>query len=205
MANIYATPNTILGTLQPEAKLARFVSTIFLVVLGTVLLTVSAKINIPLIPVSATFQTMVVAGLAAAFGWRIGVATVALYLFQGAMGMPVFALGGGAAYLMGPTGGFLIGFLPAAFIIGKLADMGFSKKLVPLFLSMLVGNVVIFTFGFAWLTGFVGTVAWLDQSNILGSAYAIAVEPFIIWDIMKTAFAAISVYGVWALVKSRKA
>jgi len=205
MAITFATPNTLLGTLQPKTQTAQAINTIIIAFLGTILLTISAKINIPYIAVPATFQTLVVAGLSAAFGWRVGVATVALYLVQGMLGLPVFSRGGGAAYLLGPTGGFLIGYLPAAFIIGKLADMGASRKLIPLFLAMIAGDTVLFAFGFAWLTTFAGTVGWLDQANVLGSAYAIAVEPFIIWDVLKMAFAAVTVFGIWSAVKGRKA
>ena len=204
MAITFATPNTILGTLQPKTQSAQLVNTIVIAFLGTILLTISAKINIPYIPVPATFQTLVVAGLSAAFGWRVGVATVALYLLEGMMGLPVFSRGGGADYLLGPTGGFLIGYLPAAFLIGKLADMGASRKLLPLFLAMIAGDAIIFAFGFAWLMTFAGSVSWLDQANVLGSAYAIAVEPFIIWDVLKMAFAAITVFGIWAAIKQHR-
>ena len=204
MTNANSTPNTILANLLPQAKSAQTISTIFLVIFGTVLLTISAKINIPLIPVPTTFQTMVVAIIAAAFGWRIGVATVALYLAQGAMGLPVFALGGGSAYLMGPTGGFLLGFLPAAYIIGKLADMGASKNFFSLFLAMIIGDIVIFAFGFTWLLALAGSVTWLDQANLFSSAYAIAIEPFIIWDILKMALAAMTIFGAWSFVNSMK-
>lgn len=204
MLNLYATQNTILGNLQPKSKLAQSISTLFIVLLGTLLLTASAKINIPLIPVAATFQTMAVAIIAAAFGWRIGVATVALYLMQGAMGLPVFALGSGFAYLMGPTGGFLLGFLPAAFIIGKMADMGASKNFFTLFVVMIAADIVIFAFGFTWLMAFAGSVVWLDQANLMSSAYAIAIEPFILWDTLKMALAAMSIYGGWKLLKSIK-
>jgi biotin transport system substrate-specific component len=201
MASTSETKNTILDIYQPKDKTKKIINNIAFAFLGSILLTISAKINIPFIGVPATFQTLVVAAIAAAFGWRTGVATVSLYLMQGIMGLPVFAYGGGAAYLFGPTGGFLLGFLPAAFVIGKLADMGFAKKLLPTFLSMTLGTSIIFAFGFAWLMTFAGSAAWLDQSNLIGSAYAIAIEPFIIWDILKMALAAISVVGAWKLIK----
>ena len=205
MAITFATPNTLLGTLQPKTQTAQAINTLVIAFLGTILLTISAKLNIPFIPVPATFQTLVVAGLSAAFGWRVGVATVALYLIEGALGLPVFARGGGAAYLLGPTGGFLVGYLPAAFVIGKLADMGASRKVLPLFGAMIVGDAILFALGFAWLMTFAGSVTWIDQTNVVASAYNIAVKPFIVWDLLKMAFAALTVVGGWQLVKSRKA
>lgn len=204
MAMTLTTTNTLLGTMLSKAPARQMVNTILVVLLGTVLLTISAKISIPTWPVPVTLHTMAVAGLAAAFGWRIGVATVAAYLLEGAMGLPVFTGGAGAAYLLGPTGGFLIGFLPAAFIIGKMADMGASKKLLPMFGAMLIGDAVMFAFGFAWLFVLAGSATWLDQSNVLASIYSKAVQPFIVWDILKMAFAALTVVGGWQLLKSRK-
>jgi biotin transport system substrate-specific component len=201
MASTTETKNTILDIFHSKSKTTKIINYIAFAFLGSILLTISAKIQIPFIGVPATFQTLIVAAIAAAFGWRMGVATVALYLMQGIMGLPVFAYGGGAVYLFGPTGGFLLGFLPAAFVIGKLADMGFAKKFLPTFLSMTLGTSIIFAFGFAWLMTFAGSVAWLDQSNLIGSAYAIAIEPFIIWDILKMALAAMSVVGAWKLLK----
>jgi len=201
MSATSASQNTLLDIFQTKSKSAKTINNIALVFLGSILLTISAKINIPFIGVPATFQTLVVIALSAAFGWRMGVATVALYLMQGAMGLPVFANGGGIAYLFGPTGGFLLGFLPAAFIVGKLSDMGYSKKLLPLFLIMLAGDAIIFAVGFAWLVILAASVTWIDQANIIASAFTLAIKPFIIWDILKMAFAAITVVGAWKMIK----
>ncbi len=204
MGNINYNQNTILGNLRQSLKLDNLFGAIFFMLIGTIALTISAKINIPFIPVPATFQTMVVAIIAASFGWRLGVATIALYLAQGAFGLPVFANGGGFAYLMGPTGGFLLGFLPAAFIIGKLAENGASKNLFLLFLAMIIGNIFVFALGFFWLLAFGAGGSWLDEANLFASAYNVAIKPFIIWDILKMALAAISVYGVCRFISTKK-
>lgn len=204
MAVTLTTPNTLLGVFQPKGDTAKLVSTLVTVVLGTLLLTICAKINVPVWPVPVTLQSFAVAALAAAFGARIGVATVALYLIEGALGLPVFATGGGLAYLVGPTSGFLFGFLAMAAIIGVAADRGASGKPLTLFAAMLAGGTVMFALGFAWLLAMAGQAGWLDQANVVGSAFAKAVQPFIIWDILKMALAALTVTGIWGLFAAKR-
>jgi biotin transport system substrate-specific component len=203
MALTLTTPNTVLGALQPRRDAAKLALNLAIVVLGTLVLTIAAKINVPVWPVPVTLQTFAVAALAGAFGARIGVATVALYLLQGAAGLPVFAGGGGAAYLLGPTSGFLISWLLMAFIIGRAADIGATRSPLTLLAAMLVGNAVQFAFGFLWLMTMAGQAGWIDQSNVVLSAYKGAVEPFIVWDILKMAFAALTVTGLWQVFKPK--
>lgn len=205
MALTLATPNTLLGVLQPKTDTARRVSTLLTIVLGTVLLTLAAKVQV-VFPIPFTLQSMAVAGIAAAFGARIGVATVALYILEGVAGLPVFAGPvAGPAYLMGPTAGFILGWLPMAYIIGRAADAGASKSLPKMFGWMVIGDAISFALGFVWLVALAGGVAWLDQSNIVLSAFQKAVQPFIVWDLLKMAFAALTIVGGWQLIKSRKA
>jgi biotin transport system substrate-specific component len=203
MAVTLTTPNTLLGLYQPKGDVAKLASNLATVVLGTLLITICAKINVPVWPVPVTLQGFAVAALAAAFGMRIGVATVALYLLEGAMGLPVFATGGGLAYLVGPTGGFLLGFLVMAAIIGYAADKGASGKPLTLFGAMLVGNAALFVLGFAWLLLLSGQAQWLDQTNVVASAFSKAVQPFIVWDILKMALAALTVSGIWGQLRKR--
>jgi len=203
MAVTLTTPNTLLGLYQPKGDTAKLVSNLVTVVLGTLLITLCAKINVPVWPVPVTLQGFAIAALAAAFGMRIGVATVGLYLLEGAVGLPVFATGGGLVYLVGPTGGFLLGFIALAAIVGYAADRGASDKPLALFGAMLVGDAVMFVLGFAWLALMAGQAGWIDQANVLGSAFAKAVQPFIIWDILKMALAALTVTGAWKLIAKR--
>lgn len=203
MAVTLTTPNTLLGVFQPRGDAARRASNLATVVLGTLLITVCAKINVPVWPVPVTLQTFAVAALAAAFGLRIGVATVALYLLEGAMGLPVFATGGGLAYILGPSGGFLIGFLLMAAIIGYAADRGASGRPLTMFVAMLAGDAALFVIGFVWLLALSGQAGWIDQTDVVGSAFARAVQPFIIWDVLKLALAALAVTGVWSLFVKR--
>jgi biotin transport system substrate-specific component len=203
MAVTLTTPNTILGVLAPKSQTAKLISNIIIVVLGTALITLAAKINVPTWPVPVTLQSFAVAALAAAFGWRIGVATVVAYLLEGAAGLPVFATGGGLAYLVGPTGGFLLGFIPMAYVIGRAADLGASGRVGMLLLAMLIGDAVLFALGFLWLLTLGSAAAWIDQTNIVGSAFAKAVQPFLIWDGLKMLFAALTVTGIFTLAKKR--
>lgn len=204
MAVTLTTPNTLLGVFQPKGDAAKLATNLATVVLGTLLITIAAKINVPVWPVPVTLQSFAIAALAAAFGARIGVATVALYLAEGAFGLPVFATGGGAAYLLGPTGGFLLGFLAVAAIVGVATDRGASAHPLKLFGAMLGASAVLYVFGFAWLVALSGAAQWIDQSNVIGSAFAKAVQPFVVWDIVKMAFATMTVTGLWGLFGAKR-
>jgi biotin transport system substrate-specific component len=203
MAVTLTTPNTLLGMFQPKSDAARLASNLATVVLGTLFITLCAKINVPVWPVPVTLQGFAIATIAAAFGLRIGVATVALYLLEGAAGLPVFATGGGLAYLVGPTGGFLLGFLVMAAIIGYAADKGASGKPLTLFAAMIAANAVLLVLGFTWLLALSGNAGWIDQSNVIASAFAGAIQPFLVWDVLKMALAALTVTGAWNLFARR--
>lgn len=211
MAQSLTTPNTVLGVLAPKAGSARIATNLATVVLGSLVLWLSAKISVPVQPVPVTLQTLAVAVLAAGFGWRIGVATVALYIVEGLSGLPFFAYGGGPQYLLSPSFGFIVGYLPMAWIIGRAADRGASGRLFRMFGWMLVGDAAAFIIGYAWLLAvaslIVGSGAalpgWLDATNLLGTAFDGAIKPFVIWDIVKMAFAAVTVAGSWTLLNLR--
>lgn len=211
MAVTLTTPNTVLGVLLPQRDRTRLLANLVTVVLGSLLLTLSAKISVPVMPVPVTLTTFAVAALAAGFGWRIGVATVALYIAQGLAGLPVFSFGGGWTYVMSPTFGFILGYLPMAYIIGRAADAGASGKVFRLFAAMLLADAVLFAFGFVWLLAVAGILlqaggtlpGWIDAGNLLGSVYEVAIRPFILWDVLKMAFAAITVAGLWSLLRRK--
>lgn len=211
MALTLTTSNTVLGTLSPKTGAARLATNLVTVVLGSLVLALSAKISVPVMPVPVTLQTMAVAALAAAFGWRIGVATVALYIVEGLAGLPVFATGGGIGYLMSPSFGFIVGWLPMAFIIGHAADRGMSRRPLLLFGAMIAGDVAAFVFGYLWLLAVASIIVqsgaalptWLNGANLWATAFDGAVKPFVLWDIVKMAFAAATVTGVWALLPKK--
>lgn len=193
---------TLLEALLPrDSGVARTTAMVAAVVLGTALVTLSAKVNVPVWPVPVTLQTFAVAALAATFGARLAVATVMAYLLQGAAGLPVFATGGGIGYLVGPTGGFLAGTLLMAYIIGRAADAGATRKPLLLLAAMIAGDAALFVAGFGWLLAFGSSAAWLDQSNLVGSAFAGAVQPFIVWDLLKMGLAALTASGLLSLAQ----
>ena len=166
---------------------------VILVALGTALLTLSAKINLPLPYVPMTLQTLVVLMIGAAYGRRLGTATVLAYLAEGAVGWPVFAGPvGGLAPLLGPTGGYLAGFVVAAFLIGWLSERGWDRSVSRLFVAMAVGHVVILALGFAWLA--FGLRLGVDKAWLVG------VVPFIAASLIKNALGAALVPALRRLV-----
>lgn len=176
------------------------VRAVVLAVLGAGLLTLSAKVQVPFYPVPMTLQTLVVLLIGAAFGWRLGVATVALYLAQGLVGLPVFTntppLAAGPLYFFGPTGGFLVGFLVAAAIVGSAAERGWDRSIVKLALAMIVADALLLALGALWLAFF--AVLPNGATGIgLGRAWAAGVQPFLLGEALKIAIAALAVPMAW--------
>jgi biotin transport system substrate-specific component len=203
MAVSFSTPNTFLEAIQPKNSNAKIALGILTVLLGAALITISAKITIPVWPVPVTLQTFAVAGISAFLGLRLSLLTVALYLVVGALGLPVFSMGGGISYLSGPTGGFLFGFLMMAGIIGYASDRGAAGKLIELFSVMVVADIALCALGLVWLLSMSGSAGWIDQNNIVASAFAGAVQPFILWDVLKMAVAAIGISVAWNFIANR--
>lgn len=208
MAVTMTTRNTVLGALVPREGTARLLVSLAAVILGSLVLAVAANIKIPLQPVVINLSTLGIAVIAASFGWRIGVATVLLYIAEGLSGLPFFANGGGWSYVFAPSFGFIVGYLPMAFIIGWASDRGASGSILRLFGWMLLADVVVFAFGYAWLLVVANLILqgggalpqWLQGGDLLTIAWNAAVQPFIVWDIVKMAFAAATVTGAWTLV-----
>ena len=132
---------------MPEQGVSRLVTQVLLVVAGSLLMAFSSKISVPFWPVPMTMQTLAVFVISAAYGRNLAVATMLLYLAEGAVGFPVFSKGGGLAYLAGPTAGYLIAYPFAAAIVGWAADRGLDRDPFRLFLVMLVAEVVILGLG----------------------------------------------------------
>ncbi len=135
----------------------KIIKYLLIVFFGSLLLAISAKIKIPFYPVPMTMQTFVVVLMGMAFGWRIGVATVSIYLLEGIIGLPVFAgtpeKGLGLVYFMGPTMGYLIGFLFAVFLAGYL---NLKTNVFFIFIKLILSVSIIYVFGILWLGNLIG-------------------------------------------------
>jgi len=135
---------------------------VLLVLAGALALAVSARMNCSIGPVPITAQTLAVMLIGVLLGWRRGTAAVVSYLAAGAMGLPMFAYGGGVAYFAGPTGGFLVGFLPGVFVIGYLTELGWGRRGLTALAALLIGDAIIFVFGLTWIAAwFPEKFAWL--------------------------------------------
>lgn len=166
---------------------------VVLVLAGSLLIALTAQIQVilPFSPVPVTGQTFGVLLLAALYGSRRGPATVLAYLALGSVGLPVFAGGAaGPARLLGPTAGYLVGFVAAAFVVASLAERGWDRRPATTAASMVLGNLVIYTVGALWLSRFVG---W-DQVLSAG------VIPFLAGDGIKIALATLLLPAAWRLV-----
>ena len=166
-----------------EIKQSKILRNVLMTLMGTVLLAISSKIKIPFYPVPMTMQTLVVLFLGLALGWKLGLATISLYLFEGIIGMPVFSgspeKGIGIVYFTGPTMGYLVGFLFTVYFAGSL---NFSKNLFIKFFQLLFSLSFIYIFGVLWLGNIIG---W-EKSLQLG------VQPFLLAEVFKVLIILIS-------------
>lgn len=153
-----------------------------LILAGSALLALSARITVPMVPVPMTMQTLALLLIAATFGARLSLETLLAYLAQGAVGLPVFAGGAaGVAHFFGPTGGFLVGFALSAFVIGWLVDRGHARGIFSAAIVLLAGHLLLFVPGVLWLAKFIGFEAafvkgfWLFvPGTLLKTALALA-------------------------------
>ena len=159
MGSVIVEPRNLLFEVFPNAHKSRLIL-IMIVVFGTLLLTASAKISIPFYPVPMTMQTFVVMVIGISLGWKLAFLTVFCYLLEGAIGLPVFAgtplKGIGLPYMLGPTGGYLLGFLLAGTLLGFLGGKGFDRNIVKAVIAMFLATFVIFFFGCIWLGSLIG-------------------------------------------------
>jgi len=166
-------------------KQTKLVKYIFIALMGSIILAISSKIKIPFYPVPMTMQTLVVLMIGIGFGWKLGLATISLYLFEGIIGLPVFSgtpeKGVGLIYFTGPTMGYLIGFLVTVYISGKIV---YDKSLIKNFFKLLFAISFIYILGMVWLGIFLG---WDKQIFKLGA------QPFLLAELFKILIATFAV------------
>jgi biotin transport system substrate-specific component len=182
---------TLAATVWPARSGFHAMRAGLLALVGSLLVAVSAQIQVPMYPVPMTMQPFAVIVIGAAYGARLGAATLLLYMAEGALGLPVFAgMKGGAAVLAGPTAGYIVGFVLAAGAVGWLAERGWDRNVFATAAAMTIGMALIYIPGVAWLAGLIGTQ----------KAIAAGMLPFLIGDGVKIALAALALPGAWWLV-----
>ncbi|MFQ6547783.1 biotin transporter BioY [Aestuariibius sp. 2305UL40-4] len=176
----------------------RIAKQVLLVALGVAALAIAAKIKVPMWPVPATLQTFVVLSIGASYGMRLGLVTLVAYLAVGALGFDVFtgssAEVGGLSYMLGATGGYLVGFAVAAGAMGALARAGWDRSVGRMALAMLIGNAIIYLFGVPWMAYLFledRGLAWVMQWGMTN---------FLVFDALKLALAALLFPALWKLV-----
>lgn len=177
-----------------------------LVLGGSLFIALAAQVLVPFYPVPMTLQTLAILIVGLSFGARLGAATLLAYLAEGAMGLPVFAGGMAAPALIGPTAGFLVGFVLMAWLAGLAADRGLTRGPVSTALVALVASAIIYIPGVAWPMA-VAEVAGISGKWVGSSADAIWtywVAPFLLGDAVKAVIAAMVLWGGWKAVSARK-
>lgn len=190
--------NELLATnREPKPK---YLTNVGIAVLASFLITVGAKLSVPFYPVPMTMQTFAIIGLGLVLGPKLAVSAVLLYLAQGAFGMPVFSgtpeKGIGIAYMVGPTGGYLFGFILAAGLAGTLAQRGWEKSVVTVFIAAVLSSAIIYVPGLLWLGAIVG---W-DKPVLAFGMY-----PFLLADLLKAGLAAMFFPAMWKFISREDA
>ena len=165
-----------------ETKILKY---LFFALLGSIVLAISSKIKIPFYPVPMTMQTLIVLMIGIAFGWKMALATISLYLFEGIIGLPVFSGTPekvvGLVYFMGPTMGYLLGFIVAGYLAGKFV---YDNNLIKNFLKLFFATSFIYIFGMLWLGSLIG---WDKPIFELGA------QPFLLAELFKILIATFAV------------
>jgi biotin transport system substrate-specific component len=187
LANAVFLTNNPPGTDQQVSAISK----IMLLVIGVAILSISAHVKVPFYPVPMTLQTLVVLLIGMSYGSRLGGATILSYLLLGALGAPVFSGGTGFACLIGPTGGYLLGFFVSTVLLGFLAERGMGKTWKTSALLAVIGTIIIYMLGLVWLTSIIGHE----------KAIQFGLLPFIYGDLLKLVLVSISVPLAWKLVQ----
>ncbi len=186
---------TLVPTLSTRyfPRAASWLRDLSLIIIGSLCVAVLAQVEIPLQPVPMTGQTFAVLLVGAALGSKRGSASLVLYLAEGTLGLPFFAGGAhGVGVLTGATAGYLIGFIGAAYVIGRLAEQGLERSVRTSFIPFLAGTAIIYLCGVTWLAVVLGSFS---------QAVAFGLVPFLIGDAIKLIAAGLALPAAWKLVQ----
>ena len=187
--------NLLASRIWPVSSSAGLGRAVILAVLGTLLVAAAAHVSVVKLPVPITLQTLAVLAIGAVYGFRLGAATLALYAAEGAIGLPVFApTPDGYPGITGPTGGYVIGFILAAALIGWLVERGWDRSIPKMIAATLLAAAVLYVPGLIWLQGFVGG---MDKAIEYG------LVPFWLWDTVKALVVALAVPAANSLLDRR--
>jgi biotin transport system substrate-specific component len=191
---------TLAEAIFPQTGLALRVKQLVLVAAGIAALVLAAKIKIPMFPVPMTMGTFAILSIGAAYGTRLGLATILGYMLIGALGFDVFAGSSaevsGLSYMMGSTGGYLVGYVLAVVALGALARKGWDRARGKMALALVLGNALIYVPGLIWLTVLYGLEAPILSWGL---------TPFLLGDVVKLALVALLLPALWSLVgRARK-
>lgn len=179
-----------------------------MVLLGSAFIALAAQITVPMIPVPMTMQTLAILIVGLTFGSRLGGVTLLAYLAEGAAGLPVFANGMSTLAFVGPTAGFLAGFVAMAFLAGLAVEKGIAKGFVGTAVTAIVLSALLYIPGVAWAM-WIGEIAGLDAAKWGADSFASIwkwyMSPFLIGDAVKAVIAALVVTGAWKAIAARKA
>jgi len=198
---------TLANRLWPAASSNQLLRAALLAILGSALVAICAQVSIPMVPVPMTLQTLAVLLIGGAYGGRLGAATLVLYALEGAAGLPVFAnLQAGLFLPTGEiiaTGGYIVGFVIAAGLVGWLAERGWDRSIAKMFTAMLLGAVVLYVPGLIWLTAWLIVLKGMTLSAATIVAFSSGLIPFVWGDLLKAALAAMAFTAAWHLLGRR--
>lgn len=199
---------TLAGRLWPTSSLSlNWTRAILLAILGSAIVAIAAQVSVPMVPVPMTLQTLAVLAVGAAYGARLGAITLALYALEGAAGLPVFANFQAGLFLPSgeiiATGGYIIGFILAAGLVGYLVEKGWGANVFKLGGAMLLGAAVLYVPGLIWLFGWLIVMKGMDATSAITVAFSSGVLPFILGDIIKAVLAALAFPAAFSLLGRR--
>jgi biotin transport system substrate-specific component len=204
------TSTTLASRLWPETAAQSWLRAIVLAVAGSLLVAGAAQVIVPMWPVPMTLQTMAVLGVGAAYGARLGAATLGLYALQGAIGLPFFAGGKSGIFddkldylLPASSMGYVVGFIIAAWAVGKMVESGLANSVLTTVAATIAGAALLYVPGIVWLAIWASLTLGMDSATAMSSAVSWGFYPFVIGDLLKAVIAGLAIPAAGAIL-SRK-